>query len=226
MPRYLTYFLGIMLVFSTICFSEGPQQSPPTSRKGFMIAISAPSGTGKSTIIRELLKQDPNLTMTISVTTRPMRTGEIEGKDYFFVSRDQFLIMDKNQELLEKSENYGNLYGITQKFMDEKITSGKDVLIDLNWDGVQQLTHNKFDLITIFILPPSLAELEKRLRNRATDKEEAVQTRLAQAKKEIKNLTHYGYVVINDDLEKAINEIKSIIIAERLKQHRQNIPNY
>ncbi|HXF90457.1 MAG TPA: guanylate kinase [Candidatus Nitrosotenuis sp.] len=227
---YLGVFSSIMFLATTI-WAETSIQAPKnqsSQHRGFLIALSAPSGTGKSTIAQKILATDPELVRSVSVTTRPIRPGEIDGKDYFFVDRDRFLEMDKNNEFAEKSENYGNLYGISRKFIEEKVSSGKDIILDLNWDGVQQLagSKNKYDVVTIFILPPSLKELEKRLRNRATDKEEAILTRLSQAKSEIKHLVHYDYVVINDDIDKAKQQVKTIIDAERLKRTRQILPNY
>lgn len=221
------YRIGFLGAFVTIV-NPTFAQTDKTPRKGFMIALSAPSGTGKSTIARKLLDKDTDVVMSTSVTTRPIRTGEVEGKDYFFVTRDEFLNMDKNKELAEKSENYGNLYGISTKFIKEKVSSGKDILLDLNWDGVKQFADQKdhYDVVKVFILPPSLQELENRLRNRATDKEDVILTRLANAKNEINHHVHYDYVVVNDDADHAALQVKAIIDAERLKRTRQSIPTY
>lgn len=191
-------------------------------RKGFMFVLSSPSGAGKTTISRMLLEHDDNLVMSISVTTRPKRPQEVEGRDYSFVSREQFGKMVSQGDFLESAQVFGHFYGTPKSKVISSLESGKDVLFDIDWQGTRQLSESsRDDVVSIFILPPSMAELEKRLYKRAQDEKEVIEMRLAKANHEISHWNEYDYVVINHDLEDSLNKVLSILHAERLKRTRQ-----
>lgn len=191
-------------------------------RRGFMFVLSSPSGAGKTTLSRLLLEQEDNLTMSVSVTTRPMRPGEEEGRDYFFVSPDHFQQMAGHSELLEYATVFGHSYGTPRVFVEKALNAGKDVLFDIDWQGTQQLASRcRDDLVSVFILPPSMAELEMRLRKRAQDSEEVVNFRMNKAAGEIAHWQDYDYVVINRDLDATLARITHILHAERHKRIRQ-----
>lgn len=191
-------------------------------RRGFMFVLSSPSGAGKTTLSRLLLEQEDNLTMSVSVTTRPMRPGEEEGRDYFFVSPDHFQQMVERSELLEYATVFGHSYGTPRAFVEKALNAGKDVLFDIDWQGTQQLASRcRDDLVSVFILPPSMAELEMRLRKRAQDSEEVVNFRMNKAAGEIAHWQDYDYVVINRDLDATLARITHILHAERHKRIRQ-----
>lgn len=185
--------------------------------KGLMIILSSPSGAGKTTIARALLAADSNRKLSVSVTTRPIRAGEIDGKDYYFISKDKFTSLKKNNKLIEHAEVFGNYYGIPRELSESYVNSGVDVLYDINWEGAKKLMQNCSDykIVSIFIMPPSLEVLESRLRNRATDSKEAIGHRLDGAKFEISKKGMYKYVVINHDINTALQEIESIINKEK-----------
>ncbi|HOL48198.1 MAG TPA: guanylate kinase [bacterium] len=185
--------------------------------KGKLIVISAPSGAGKSTICDELLKRVDNIIFSISVTTRPCRTNEIDGVDYFFISEKEFKEMIEKNELLEWAKVHNNYYGTPKDFVIKNLEAGKDVLLDIDVQGAEQVRQKTNDAIFIFIMAPSLEELERRLRNRKTDSEESIQRRLANAKKELEYKDKYDYIIINDIVEKAVNEIIEIIKMNRKK---------
>jgi len=192
------------------------------ARRGFMFVLSSPSGAGKTTLSRLLLDQDDNLQMSVSVTTRPMRPGEEEGKDYFFVEQDKFSQMVANSELLECATVFDYSYGTPEKVVDNALDSGVDVLFDIDWQGTQQLARTRRqDLVSIFILPPSLKELEKRLRNRGSDSDAVIHNRMTKASSEISHWYAYDYVIVNNDLDESLLKIQSILIAERQKRERQ-----
>lgn len=197
-------------------------------RRGFMFVLSSPSGAGKTTLSRLLLEQDDGLTMSVSVTTRPMRPGEVEGKDYFFVTREQFQQMVERGELLEYATVFGHSYGTPKAFVDAALGTGKDVLFDIDWQGTQQLAARcRDDLASVFILPPSMQELEARLRQRAQDSEEVVNFRMNKAAGEIAHWQDYDYVVINRDLKRTLSHITHILHAERHRRNRQtSLPEF
>jgi len=197
-------------------------------RRGLLFILSSPSGVGKTTLSRQLLARYNNaaahesIVMSISVTTRAMRPGEVDGRDYFFVSPQRYEEMVKKNELLEHARVFENLYGTPAHFVNEHISRGVDVLFDIDWQGTRQLAEkNPDDLVSIFILPPSLEELERRLRARAQDSEEVVLKRMAKATAEISHWQEYDYVLINQDLDQTLEKIDSILKAERLKRARQ-----
>jgi guanylate kinase len=191
------------------------------SRRGLLLVISSPSGAGKTTLTRRLLERDPHIAMSTSVTTRRPRPGEIDGKDYFFISMEKFNAMRDAGELLEWAEVFGNCYGTPKRFVEKSLADGKDVLFDIDWQGTDQLVKLMAnDLVSIFILPPSAEALRSRLVSRAQDDEVIVSKRMAAASKEISQWVKYDYVIINDDLNIADQQISTILAAERLKRKR------
>ena len=189
-----------------------------------MLVLSSPSGAGKTTILRALLEQDDNLTMSISATTRPMRPGEVDGEDYFFVDEIKFNKMIIDGELLEHANVFGNFYGTPRKPVEDALADGKDILFDIDWQGTQQLAANdstRDDLVSVFILPPNTAELENRLRIRAQDPEDVVQKRMSKAVDEMSHYREYGYVIVNDEVDASVRQVKTILTAERTRIGRQ-----
>jgi len=191
-------------------------------RRGLMLVLSSPSGAGKSTLSRRLLESDAAITLSVSATTRSPRSGEVEGKDYYFVSTTTFQDMAKTNAFLEHALVFGNHYGTPKEPVQLSLAKGKDVLFDIDWQGTQQLREQAGDdLVSIFVLPPSHEELERRLRARAQDSEDVVQARMSKANNEISHWAEYDYVVINDDLESTLAKITTILAAERMKRRRQ-----
>lgn len=191
-------------------------------RRGLMVVISSPSGAGKSTISRNLLESDRNLSLSVSVTTRAKRGSEIEGIHYHFKSQRDFELMRDGDALLEWASVHGNYYGTPRAEVEKAMAEGRDMLFDIDWQGAQQLQDKmRGDVVSIFILPPSIAELRARLHRRAEDSEEVIATRLANAKAEIEHWHEYDYVVVNDDLERAFGAVKAIVEAERLRRDRR-----
>ena len=191
-------------------------------RRGLMLVLSSPSGAGKTTLARQLLESDPQVAMSISATTRPPRQGEVEGRDYFFVSPSMFTGMVEGNAFLEHAVVFGNHYGTPKEPVMLALAKGQDVLFDIDWQGTQQLRQQAGDdLVSIFVLPPSHAELERRLRARAQDEEHVVQQRMARANNEISHWAEYDYVVINDDLGTTLKKVQVILAAERMKRGRQ-----
>jgi len=191
-------------------------------RRGLMLVLSSPSGAGKSTLSRRLLESDSAITLSVSATTRQPRSGEVEGKDYYFVSTTTFQDMAKTNAFLEHALVFGNHYGTPKEPVQLSLAKGKDVLFDIDWQGTQQLREQAGDdLVSIFVLPPSHEELERRLRARAQDSEDVVQARMSKANNEISHWAEYDYVVINDDLDSTIAKITTILAAERMKRRRQ-----
>ena len=190
-------------------------------RRGVMLVVSSPSGAGKTTLTRTLLERDKDVSLSISVTTRPARPGEIDGVHYHFIGKDQFQRMAERGELLEHAHVYGHSYGTPRAAVEAALTEGKDVLFDIDWQGAQQLRlAAEPDLVGIFILPPSLAELERRLRVRAQDPEDVVRHRLEQVTNDVTHWAEYDYVLVNQDLETSMTALTAILIAERLKRRR------
>lgn len=204
------------------------QNNVELKRRGLMFVLSSPSGAGKTTLSRRLLEKyqtapvHETIMMSVSVTTRPMRPGETHGKDYFFVSPAKFHDMSTRGDLLEYARVFENQYGTPAAFVRDHISKGVDVLFDIDWQGTRQLTEkSRSDLVSVFILPPSMEELERRLRERAQDSEEVVRKRMQKAKSEISHWREYDYVLINQDLEETLAKIDTILKAERLKRVRQ-----
>ena len=190
-------------------------------RRGILFVLSSPSGAGKTSIARYILDKDKNIKLSVSLTTRKKRKNEKAGIDYDFISKDLFETKIKNNFFLEWATVFGNYYGTSREKVQKTLQEGNDVLFDIDWQGTQQLSDNKdFDLVTIFILPPSKTALEKRLNNRAQDSKIEVIKRMSQASDEISHYMEYNYIVINNNLEDASNQVLSILKAERLKRKR------
>jgi guanylate kinase len=196
--------------------------SSAVTRRGLMFVLSSPSGAGKTTIARRLLECDDGIAMSVSVTTRPKRPGEAAGVDYRFVSLEDFNLMVNRGQLLEYAKVFGHYYGTPRALVEEALEAGRDVLFDIDWQGTQQLAQAaRDDLVSVFILPPSTAELERRLHNRAQDSDEVVARRMAKAADELSHWAEYDYIVVNADLEESVAEVCAILAAERLKRARQ-----
>ena len=192
------------------------------ARRGLMLVISSPSGAGKSTIARNLLEADPDLSISVSVTTRSRRPSEIEGRHYFFKSIREFEALRATESLLEWAEVHGNYYGTPRDAVEKAMGEGRDMLFDIDWQGAQQLQEKMAgDVVSIFILPPSMAELQSRLHRRAEDSEEVIATRLANSRAEIEHWCEYDYIVVNDDLDRAFSAVRAIVEAERLRRDRR-----
>ncbi len=194
----------------------------------FLFIISSPSGTGKTTICRKLLESVEGLTLSISVTTRNKRPNEQHGKDYFFASKEEFEKMIENGELLEHATIFGNNYGTPEKYVQEQLSSGNDVLFDIDWQGARQIRGTKhLDVVSVFLLPPSMDQLQTRLENRNSDSKEIIERRLKGAKDEISHFDEYDYVLINNNLDECFNNVVNILNIERLKRQKmQYIENF
>jgi guanylate kinase len=191
-------------------------------RRGLLLVFSSPSGAGKTTITRRLVERDPDLELSISVTTRSPRPGEVDGRDYWFISRQRFDEMVAGGELLEHALVFGNYYGTPRAPIDEALAAGRDIVGDLDWQGTQQLAAKvRDDLVAVFILPPSFAALEERLRVRAQDSDPVVAGRMAKSIEEISHWPEYDYVIVNDTIDDAVAEAYAIVTAERLRRIRQ-----
>ncbi|MBI5119581.1 MAG: guanylate kinase [Rhodospirillales bacterium] len=191
-------------------------------RRGLMLVLSSPSGAGKSTISKALLQAEPQLAMSVSATTRTPRPGEVDGKDYHFIALERMKGMIDQGEFLEHAKVFDNYYGTPRAPVEAALASGKDVLFDIDWQGTQQVAANaRPDLVTVFVLPPSVEELERRLRGRAQDPEEVIQKRMSKAADEMSHWPEYDYVIVNRDLDVSIASVRSILHAERLKRVRQ-----
>ena len=199
------------------------QQDLAVARRGLMLVLSSPSGAGKTTLSRKLLDKDDNVALSVSVTTRKMRPGEKDGRDYLFIDRRRFDVMVDNGELLEWAEVFDNYYGTPKKPVLDALATGRDVLFDIDWQGTQKLRERAGpDLVSVFVLPPSIPELERRLRARAQDDYETIHRRMAKAADEMSHWAEYDYVVINRDLDQAFADVVTILVAERLKRERQS----
>lgn len=192
------------------------------ARRGLMLVLSSPSGAGKSSIARALLDRHENLTMSVSVTTRAPRPGEVDGADYTFIDVASYQAMVAGDGLLEYAQVFDNYYGTPREPVEEAMRQGRDVLFDVDWQGTQQLRQNaRADLVSVFILPPSRDELERRLRRRAQDPDAVVRRRMAKAADEMSHWAEYDYVIVNDDLDTAVAGVEAILAAERLRRDRR-----
>jgi guanylate kinase len=197
-------------------------EPPVIARRGLMLVLSSPSGAGKSTIARTLLARDPNLSMSVSMTTRTPRPGEVDGKDYLFVGDATYRAMVAADNFLEHARVFDNHYGTPRAPVEAAMAEGRDVLFDVDWQGTQQLRQNaRADLVSVFILPPSRTELERRLRTRAQDPEEVVRRRMAKAADEMSHWAEYDYVVVNVGVDEAVAGVEAILAAERLRRDRR-----
>ncbi|EJN15559.1 guanylate kinase [Bradyrhizobium sp. YR681] len=191
-------------------------------RRGLMFVLSSPSGAGKTTLSRLLIDRMPGLRMSVSATTRPMRPGEVDGRDYLFVDKPRFEAMVKGDDLLEWATVFDNSYGTPRAPVEAALSAGQDVLFDIDWQGTQQLREKaRADVVSVFILPPSAADLEKRLHSRAQDSDEVIRKRMSRASHEMSHWAEYDYIVINHDVDEAFAEVQSILKAERLKRERR-----
>jgi guanylate kinase len=192
------------------------------TRRGVMLVLSSPSGAGKTTLSRKLLASDPGITLSISVTTRLPRVDEIDGRDYHFIDATRFEAMRRGGELLEWATVFDNCYGTPRVPVEEAIAGGRDVLFDIDWQGTQQLREKaRSDLVSVFVLPPSGKELERRLHNRAQDSDNVIAGRMAKAVDELSHWAEYDYVIVNRDLDRAFAEVQAILAAERVRRERQ-----
>jgi guanylate kinase len=191
-------------------------------RRGFLLVLSSPSGAGKTTITRRLVAADPGLSLAVSVTTRLPRANEIDGRDYHFVSEDAFRRMVSGGELLEHASVFGNCYGTPRRQIDEALAAGRDIVTDIDWQGTQQLSESaSADLVSVFVLPPSVAALETRLRARAQDSDAVVAARMAKSAEEMSHWSEYDYVIVNHEIDVSVAQVQAIVTAERLRRRRQ-----
>jgi guanylate kinase len=191
-------------------------------RRGLLLILSSPSGAGKSTLTKELVKEDQAIRLSVSVTTRARRQSEIGGHHYYFITKDEFAEMRARGDLLESAEVHGNYYGTPRKPVEQALARGEDMMFDIDWQGTQQIGEKmRADVVSVFVLPPSMAELKARLERRAEDSPEVIERRLTNAREEIAQWGSYDYVLINDDLERTFEQLKAILVAERLKRERQ-----
>jgi guanylate kinase len=193
------------------------------SRRGLLLILSSPSGAGKSTLARRLMEWDPSLRFSVSATTRAPRPGEVDGREYYFKSRADFEAMVAAGEMLEHAEVFGNFYGSPKGPVEAAMTEGRDTLFDIDWQGGQQIRNSALgrDVVSVFVLPPSIAELERRLRGRAQDSDEVIAGRMAKSQSEISHWAEYDYVIVNNDIDMAFNDLLTILQAERMRRDRQ-----
>lgn len=195
----------------------------PLPRRGLLLILSSPSGAGKSTLARRLMEWDRTLRFSVSATTRAPRPGEQDGREYYFRSRQDFETMVKSGDMLEHAEVFGNLYGSPRGPVEQAMREGRDTLFDIDWQGGQQIRNSALgrDVVSIFVLPPSIAELERRLKSRAQDSDEVIAGRMAKSLAEISHWAEYDYVIVNHDIDTAFAELTTILTAERLRRDRQ-----
>jgi guanylate kinase len=192
-------------------------------RRGLLLILSSPSGAGKSTLARRLMEWDPTMRFSVSATTRAPRPGEVDGREYYFRSRAEFEAMVAAGEMLEHAEVFGNFYGSPKGPVQAAMAEGRDTLFDIDWQGGQQIRNSALgrDVVSVFVLPPSIAELDRRLRGRAQDSDEVIDGRMAKSQAEISHWAEYDYVLVNDDLDKTFNDLLTILQAERMRRDRQ-----
>ena len=192
-------------------------------RTGLLIILSSPSGAGKSTLARRLMAWDPTLKFSVSATTRPPRPGEVEGRDYYFTDHDSFRTMVADAQMLEHAEVFGNLYGSPRGPVEQAIAAGRDTLFDVDWQGGQQIRASALgsQVVSIFVLPPSLHELERRLHSRGQDSAEVIADRMLKSRGEISHWAEYDYILVNNDLDETERDLRAILTAERLRRDRQ-----
>ena len=197
-------------------------KSKAIARRGLMLVLSSPSGAGKTTLSRMLLTVERGLVLSISVTTRPRRRGEVNGRHYHFIDRKRFDQLVRDGDLLEYAEVFGNGYGTPRKPVERALKQGRDVLFDIDWQGTQQLRERaEDDLVSVFVLPPSSGELSRRLHTRAQDDDKVIRERMSKASSEMTHWAEYDYIIINRDIDRAFDEVRGILYAERLKRERQ-----
>lgn len=193
-----------------------------SNRRGLMIVLSSPSGAGKTTLTRKLLASHTDMSMSVSATTRKPRPGEVDGHDYYFVSKDKFSEMIENEDFLEHAKVFDNYYGTPRAPVEDALMDGRDVIFDIDWQGAQQLEQAAVeDLVKIFILPPDMRALESRLRTRAQDSDDVIAKRMSKSESEISHWSEYDYIIVNEDIQTALAELEAIVIAERMKRRRQ-----
>ena len=199
-----------------------PLEEMKANRRGIMVVLSSPSGAGKTTLTRKLLKENPDMAMSVSATTRQPRPGEKDGEDYYFISKNKFTDMVDDDEFLEYAKVFDNFYGTPRAPVEAALGDGRDVVFDIDWQGAQQLTQAAADdLVKIFILPPNMVELEKRLRTRAQDSDEVIAKRMSKSENEISHWPEYDYVIVNENVDTAMNELRTIVASERMRRRRQ-----
>jgi guanylate kinase len=192
------------------------------NRRGLMIVLSSPSGAGKTTLTRRLLADNSGMTMSVSATTRPPRPGEEDGVDYYFIDKSRFAELEATDEFLEHAKVFDNFYATPRGPVEDALREGRDVVFDIDWQGAQQLTQAAADdLVKIFILPPNMRELEQRLRTRAQDSDSVIAKRMSKSEAEISHWAEYDYVIVNEDVETALAELQTIVLAERMRRKRQ-----
>ena len=202
--------------------AETPRSPDTLHRRGLMFILSSPSGAGKTTVARRLLAADNEIALSVSFTTRPIRPGEVEGRDYYFVDRPEFERMVEENEFLEWAEVFGHLYGTPKAHIKAGLKAGQDFLFDIDWQGTQQLYQRmEVDVVRVFLLPPSIAELQRRLSSRGTDSAEVVADRMARARSEISHWDGYDFVVINDAIDACFAKVRGILESERMRRARQ-----
>jgi guanylate kinase len=199
-----------------------PPPNEAIRRRGFLLVLSSPSGAGKTTITHRLLERDSTFALSVSVTTRPPRPGEIDGRDYTFIDEARFAAMVRDGELLEHATVFGHNYGTPRQPIEAALAAGRDIVSDIDWQGTQQLAETvAHDLVTVFVLPPSMAALESRLRRRAQDSAAVVAGRMAKSSEEMSHWSEYAYVIVNREIEQSVAEVQAIVTAERLRRTRQ-----
>jgi guanylate kinase len=197
-------------------------QEMKLNRRGIMVVLSSPSGAGKTTLTKQILNTSKNILMSVSATTRQPRPGEVDGEDYIFLSKSKFSEMIDNDEFLEYAKVFDNFYGTPRAPVEDALAGGFDIVFDIDWQGAQQLTQAAAnDLVKIFILPPNMQELENRLRSRAQDSDDVIARRMSKSENEISHWAEYDYIIINEDITEAIEELNTIVNAERMKRLRQ-----
>ncbi len=190
-------------------------------RRGILLVLSSPSGAGKTTITRELVARDALLEISVSVTTRPRRKGEVDGRHYHFINRERFEEMVRRGELLEHANVFGHFYGTPRAPVEAALAAGRDIISDIDWQGTQQLKQTvRADLVAVFVLPPSMAALEQRLKTRAQDSDDVVRARMAKSADEMSHWPEYDYVFVNHDIAESVRQVQSILTAERVRRER------